>query len=218
MSYPVLIENQEILQISKEISLLKQEGTSIVITDDISYENAGTMLKRVKDRKKDVEALEKKLRTPFNDALSTLSELFRPSKDAIKTAIDKIDMGMANYRETEAKRRAEAAAKIKAEQDRVAKEMEEKAKDAEFLGDCVTAQVMRNQAVVMTAAPAAVGTTPKVKGMGVRKFWKFQIVDPTAIPREFLCPDEKKIGEYIRANEDKAVMSGVKFYYEERLV
>jgi hypothetical protein len=37
-------------------------------------------------------------------------------------------------------------------------------------------------------------------------------VDDTTIPRDYMMPDEKKIGAYARSMKSKASMPGVEFY------
>jgi DNA-binding PadR family transcriptional regulator len=57
--------------------------------------------------------------------------------------------------------------------------------------------------------------TPKVQGMSFRTIWKYRIDNESLIPRQYLIPDEKKIGAVIRANQGKISIPGVT-PYEER--
>lgn len=47
-----------------------------------------------------------------------------------------------------------------------------------------------------------------------RKFWKFKIVDEEKVPREYMAPDEKKLGSLARTEKEKASVPGVEFYYD----
>lgn len=54
----------------------------------------------------------------------------------------------------------------------------------------------------------------------VRRSPKFEIVDESKLPRQFLSADERKIREYMNANKDKitkegVIIGGVRFYIDE---
>jgi hypothetical protein len=67
---------------------------------------------------------------------------------------------------------------------------------------------------IMQAAPE-VPEAPDTFGLTVREDWKFSIVDAALIPREYLIPDEKKIGGIVRAMKDQANIPGVRVYAEK---
>jgi hypothetical protein len=56
------------------------------------------------------------------------------------------------------------------------------------------------------------------KTAGVRKTWKFELVDKTKVPVEWIVLDDAKAKEYLAENKDKIkhgdVINGVKFYQE----
>jgi hypothetical protein len=57
--------------------------------------------------------------------------------------------------------------------------------------------------------------TPKMEGGPVyRTIWKFEITDATLIPRQYLTPDEVKIGGVVRALKNQANIPGVRIYSE----
>lgn len=60
--------------------------------------------------------------------------------------------------------------------------------------------------------PAPYVPVARAAGTAVRRPWKFEITDPTLIPREYLIPDEKKIGELARSLKEKAAIPGVAFF------
>ena len=55
-------------------------------------------------------------------------------------------------------------------------------------------------------------TVPKVSGVSMVKQWKFRVVNPALIPREYMVPDETKIGGVVRALKDQAHIPGVEIY------
>lgn len=60
-----------------------------------------------------------------------------------------------------------------------------------------------------------------VKPKGLTETWKFKVVDESAIPRELLILDEKKVKEWMKTNKDKLssglVVGGIEFYIEESI-
>ncbi len=65
--------------------------------------------------------------------------------------------------------------------------------------------------------PASVPPPPPrtaMKGVNTRENWKFEIVDPMLIPREYLAVDEVKIGKVVRALKSATSIPGVRPYAE----
>lgn len=57
---------------------------------------------------------------------------------------------------------------------------------------------------------------PEMKNVGtIRQVWKFRIDDPAKLPREFLMPDEKRLGSLARSMKSDAKVDGVTFYADE---
>ena len=67
----------------------------------------------------------------------------------------------------------------------------------------------------MERANLLVGGWMTEAGLTVREDWKFSIVDAALIPREYLIPDEKKIGRIVRAMKDATNIPGVRVYAEK---
>ena len=55
---------------------------------------------------------------------------------------------------------------------------------------------------------------PTVAGVKSQLYWKFEIVDASKLPREFLMADEVKIGQYVRREKEKAQIPGVRVWNE----
>ena len=58
---------------------------------------------------------------------------------------------------------------------------------------------------------------PKTSGISTRKIWTFSITNESLLPREYLIPDTKKLGEIARQQKEKASIPGVEFLFEEIL-
>lgn len=67
------------------------------------------------------------------------------------------------------------------------------------------------QPIVM---PTVEKTTPKADMRLYRKVWKYRIINEALIPREYLKPDEIKIGGIVRALKSKCKIDGIQVYQE----
>ena len=63
-------------------------------------------------------------------------------------------------------------------------------------------------------APIVESKVNKQEGVSTKVNWKFEVTMPHLIPREYLTPDDKLIGGYVRAMKDKACIPGVRILSE----
>lgn len=59
---------------------------------------------------------------------------------------------------------------------------------------------------------------PKMEGGHTREKWKFEIIDETLLPREYLTADLQKIGKTARTEKDKANIPGVRVYNDPSVI
>lgn len=125
--------------------------------------------------------------------------------------IDKTKMD-AWTRHLEAERQAEEA--------RLRAEAQKRAEDEAIArAQAMNAAGQKEEAEAIIAAPVEVApvivpkTAPKASTV-MRKVPKFRIVDASKIPREFMTPDEKKIGAVVRAMRYAANIPGIEVYEE----
>lgn len=100
--------------------------------------------------------------------------------------------------------RTAEAAKLAARADQKIERAEVKAEGLEMQARTVVAPIIHRE-------------TPKVSGLSDRRVWKFRVVDPAKVPREFLMVDEVKLGRYVRAMRESAKVEGVEVYDEGSL-
>jgi len=202
----------EYQKIEKEGNILQAKADALVIVDDESRTQAAEELKRVSLRVSQVEQLTE---SPWRSALNAYEEVQQWRKNLIarftgpkKTYAAKIgewDMKIAEKRRKEAEL-AEAKARALAEEQR-RKEIEaaKKAKDKEAVAALKEAPLDIKPASPKTQAPT------KVDGVSTRFEWKLDVIfNPNMLPREFLCPDEKKIKDRIKALGGAHGIPGVK--------
>jgi DNA polymerase III alpha subunit (gram-positive type) len=99
----------------------------------------------------------------------------------------------------EAEGKAEEAEKARLEADKAAAKATERAEQAE------------NISVPVPIIPTKV---EKISGIATKTIWKFKITDVNAIPREYMIPNEKTLGEIARATKGAIKIAGVEFYEE----
>lgn len=63
----------------------------------------------------------------------------------------------------------------------------------------------------MAPAPV-VPEAPKTQGLSMRDNWCFEVVDPAAVPRQYMMPDEIKIGKVVRALKGQIDILGVRIF------
>lgn len=118
---------------------------------------------------------------------------------------------------------AEARALAAAEQKRLQREAEDRALAAavaaEQAGDTETAErILAAPVTAPIVTPAPVFTppppsirAPRVEGVSYSDHWgDFEVENDALIPRQYLCPDVKKIGAVIRANKGNIIIPGIR--------
>jgi len=162
------------------------------------------------------EAQRKQMKHPQDLAVKAVQDFWNPLLSDIATAI-KIMKGHieAYLKAVEARQRA-----LQEQADREARaareELERAAKAAEEKGDMSGAEdlALAAQSVV---APVLMDRAPKLQGTSVREVWKFQIENPALIPREYLMPNETRIGGYVRSMRSDANIPGVRIWCEKNI-
>lgn len=116
------------------------------------------------------------------------------------------DIEAARAKEVAAAQSAAAARKSEQKAERIAETGEAKAQ-------ALTERAAAIVPVVIDAGPV------RVPGKAKRTIWKHRVVDATKVDRRFLCLDEKKIGDTVKALKKDAVevVGGIEVWEEEDL-
>jgi hypothetical protein len=182
---------------------------SRIITNQGEYEDAANDLKKVKTLYKTIEEERLSATRPLDETKKRIMEWFRGPLDRLASAENATKGAMISYsNEQDRLRRAEQA-----RLDEIARKEREKleaqAAKAQAAGKVEKAEAIMEKAQVV-AAPVVELTVAKTAGISYRTVWEFEIVDETAIPREWLVPDQKAIGGAIRSTQGKISIPGVK--------
>ncbi len=143
---------------------------------------------------------------PLNKEVDRINDWYRPALATIKTLSEQAKLKLSAY-----------IMKQKREADRLAAEAEAKVKAA-LAAQASTAQGVAAAATaakaLMTQSAQASQTVQSQKGSAVthKTVWKFRITNAALLPREFLMPNEKAIGQYITEHGNENVPAGVEVF------
>ena len=144
------------------------------ITTPPDYEKASLVLKETKAFLKVVDEKEKEVTAPLNEGIKKARLLFKPMKEKLNTVIYKLNDNMSTFR----RKQEEEARK---QQEEINKNIKE---DDIFV-------------------PVVEPEIPKTE-IKIRTNWKFKVIDKSKLKQDFLIPDEKSIGEFVRKFKDDA--------------
>lgn len=199
---------------SKALTIIEQANV-LVIKDGKDYVGAGALWKAIKELKDKVNETFKpiidKAHAAHKEALAQKAKIFDPLEIAgrtVKGVMEKYDTAQEAIRQAEERRLREIARK--AEEERLLQE----AIEAEANGEKEISEAILEEEIYVP--PVIVQKEiPKVSGGPVyRTIWKFRFSNSRLIPREYLIPDEVKIGGVVRAMKESTNIPGVEVYSE----
>ena len=209
-------------ELAKQAESVVHQADSIIVVDDESYERAAEMQKGLK-------ALRDKIKAWFDPhverahaAHKALTSERKSMLDPIENAIQTTSRAMGTYHaELERQRRADEEILRRKAAEEAARENRNLAAMAELDGDKAMAEGLRaveNKVAAMAAAAVQVESmTPEVDGARKMGTWKFEVENADLVPREFLTPDMKAIGAFVRARKDAAKIPGVKTWCDYKV-
>ena len=209
-------------KVTAEAHEVVRVASAIVINDDITYAEAGEFQRSAKQMRQKIADFFAPLKKAAHETHKALTAAEKKEIDPIDTALQDVQRKMGAYQiECERQRREEEAI-LKAQAVEAAKqEALETAEYAEFMGNDTAAQAIR--ATADSNAQLAAHTVsvekyaPKVDGQAARTNWKFEIVDASLLPREYLMPDERAIGAIVRARKGAVNIAGVRVFSDTKV-
>jgi hypothetical protein len=189
-----------------------ERAKALTVSDPATYEAASGLLRGIKALRDKIEATFK----PMSEAAHTAwKEILAQRKKVETPLIDAegaLKLSMATYLEAEERARRKREAELAA----IARKAEEDARVAEAAA-YEQAGEHETAAAIIEAPPVAPAITlpkPKAEGIATRKVWKFRITDAKLIPRDYMTPDEQRIGGVVRALGSSTNIPGVQVYAE----
>jgi len=215
----------------RHVALMTQAAKSITVTDSVSQKIAVSAESCNKKLYKDLEVARKMAVAPYNAHVKKINNLFKTLTGPLlqNEATIKSKRGVFEYQLELERRRKEAEAreeqrrlqaKLDAEARAQREEAERKAREAqeklekekdeatrvalekEIEDETLAATAPTPQAPLMTERQEIIRTP---EGSSYTKFvWKFRIIDPDKVAREFCSPDDKKLAAFVKGGGRQA--------------
>jgi phage-related minor tail protein len=203
-------------KLQQEVTAIERQISNITVRDDDSYALAVDLGKQVKERRRAVE----QFFTPMKQAQDAAKRVIL---DAEKKALGPIQAAEAHLSCEVTKYRTEQE-RIDRERRKAAEEEERKRIESNRAHEAEVARAAGKEKLATAIEKAPIDTPkvnvpsslPAVGRITRRKVWRFRVVDPAALPAEFLIPDEKKIGERVREQQEDCAIPGVEVWSEDR--
>lgn len=201
------MENKELLTKSENVY---NEAKDVLVIDKTSAELASIMMKSIDVLLKEIDDFcdpnIKRWHEGHKQALADKKKYYDLPQQAKKLLSKRI----AEFQYNERKRVEEENRKREEE---LRKQEEERqlalAEELEIDGRTAEAQEIIDRPII---TPVIKEEAPKINGVKIRDNWKFKIIDVNLIPKEYLIPDEKLIGQIVRRDKDKTNIQGIKVY------
>lgn len=190
--------------LQKGISDLQKTAAGMRVSNNDEYEAAAEFRRTVKLF---ISEVEERFAEPKASAWATHKAITKLEKETLegpREAEAMVTRKVTAYLDEQEKKRQEKERKLEAER------LKELGRDKQ-----ATAVLEGRRDVTGVSIASSV---PKVEGLTTRQNWKFRIVDEKKIPREYLIPDETKIGQMVRTMKGDTNIPGIEPYSETGLV
>lgn len=205
------------VKVTESTELAERYKDFSITTADI-YASVGQDLKAVKSKAKELDVLRKSLTKPLDESKKRIMEFFKPPLVALATVETAINVAMVDWNREQEKIRQAEEFRLREAQRKETERLQRLATKAEERGSTEKAEEFQGRAaVVQSTMPVVASKVEKISGLQTRVNWKFRIVDASKIPREYMIPNEKSIGEIGRATKGVVKIDGVEFYSEETM-
>lgn len=208
MSTEVAIPNTQ--EIEEKAVNFSERAESIKVVDADSRSVAGEIWKLGDAMKKEIMAFFKPHKDAANKLHKNLCASEKEQLAKVHPGLQHLDNEMKTWDAEQKRKRLEEERRLTEEaRKRAEEEQLQAAIEAEKDGHEEEAEAILNEKPVV--APVIIKET-KSEGPSYRDNWKFRITNERAVPREFLMPDETKIGKHVRAHKGATSIPGVEPY------
>ncbi len=208
-----MLSTDEVRKLEDTAMTMYENTRTLEITKQGEYENEGLRLQIIKKQYKEIESKRKELIKPFQDATKRLNEFFKNPLNLLKEAEDSIKKAMLKYQRKIEEERIKEQKKLDEIAERERKKLEKRAEKYREKGNEEKANELFEEATFVPHHKI-VKMPEKIEGIQTRDNWKFRIIDVNKLPREYMIPDEKRLGEIARAGKGLVKIEGVEFYNE----
>lgn len=207
-------QTPEIIEVNALALSVPEQAKQITIKTMADYTRASDIIMSIKAIRKKITDTFKPIKQKMDAAKQEVLDQEKAADAPLKEAEAWLSPQIIEWNREQERIR-------KTEEDRLRKIAEEAEKER-LLNEAVAAEQSGNkeeaEAIIsapVQAPPVVVPkAVPKVTGMSIRENWKFRITNEKLLPREFLKPDEVKIGQVVRAMKSATNISGIEIYNE----
>lgn len=188
--------DKQLIPLQKKINTLAEEAKTLAITSKDEMVKATTVLSNINKYVDSVKEQKDKLTKPINEALKNIKTMFKPLEESYEEAITIIRSKMTKYQTEETARVREEEAKIAA-----------RVKEGKG-----------NLTIETAVSKIANIERPDVSvevGSGTVQFVatkKFEIVNKSKIPLEYMIPDEVSIRKAMKEGKE---LPGIRYFTEQ---
>ena len=204
-------------EVAKLVPAVVSQADQITVCDSDDYEMACSFLTLIATRKKQVgetfDPIVQKAHATWKESIAQRDKFLSPLNLAEMNVKNKV----TNWRMEEERKRREEEARLTAIAKKEADERAAaEAAALEAAGDKELAEIVRQDAAeapppVVVAPPMI----PKQDGIAKTVRWRFEVIDESKLPREFMEPSDIKIGAVVRSQKNLAKIPGVRIWSEE---
>lgn len=215
------INTSKIHEDDKNVIVLTDRATQLIITDQVGYETAGTLLKEIKSVTDDLTKKRIAITKPLDVAKKAVMDLFRTPLSRLENAENTVKRAMIKYADDQEKARLETE---RLERERIKKEEEKlnkKAEKAEEKGDLTKADELRAKAGDLAyQAPVVAPTAETPKGISMRDDWYAEVTNLAELCRAvvegkasitFIQPDMTALNKQAKSTKNNWALPGVAF-------
>lgn len=199
-----------------EVDTLEEFARTYQVTTAEQYSAGAEDLKRVKAAQKCLEDERTGITGPLNAALKRVNNLFRTPGDRLARIERAIKQRLGDFADEQERLRREEQRKADEVARKDRERIEAQAAKAAAAGKTEKAEQLQERAASVVA-PVVHRDPPKVAGLSSREVWKFEVVDPAQVPREWCAVDESKIRRQVAATRGETKIPGVRVYAERQL-
>jgi hypothetical protein len=214
--------NQEIKpEVTQEIAKVNEFVRPFAIypiENNDNYIKASEIVKQIKDRYNSLETLRLSMTRPLDESKKRIMDLFKPPLELLANTEKRLKTAMGNFQTLQEHIRAEAERKLRERQEQEEAKLKAKIEEAKAKGNEAKVEKLETKLeATETAVIKVEPTIAKVEGVKTRKIWKFKIVELAKVPRQYMIPDEKLLGEIARTTKGMKKIAGIEFYSEDSI-
>lgn len=206
----------EVREVAEQAQLLAAVGERYSVATAEEFTVAGDELRRIKAAQKRLDEVRKGITRPIDAAKKAILDLFREPEAKLAAAESGVKRAMLRFQAEQDRLRQEDQRKADEAARKERERLEAQAARAAAAGKIEKAEALEVRAATVSA-PVIHREAPKVAGLSTREVWRYEIVDATALPREYLTPDTTKIGKVVQALRGDTTIPGVRVYAERQL-